>query len=345
MVDIMLFLCLTVLRFRYIFATIKTGSFLSIPEFFPPFNAARLAVRQTMLFHTEPPLWYPMEPHNITRKLVALLSADVQGYSRLMGDDEIATIRTVTAYRTLMTTLIQQYRGKVIDSPGDNLLAEFASALDGVQCAVAIQQKLQTQNAELAAHRQMAFRIGINVGDVVVEGERLYGDGVNIAARLEGLAQGGGICISGTVYDQVENKLPLGYEYLGEKIVKNISKPIRVYRVVPDVAVEPVHPVETPTARAATTPPQDKPSIAVLPFLNMSGDIEQEYFSDGITEDLLTGLSKLSGLLVISRNSVFQYKGKAVKPKDVSRDLGFALSARRQIAQSRQARTRYCPAH
>ena len=298
-----------------------------------------------MLFHTEPPLWYPMEPHNITRKLVALLSADVQGYSRLMGDDEIATIRTVTAYRTLMTTLIQQYRGKVIDSPGDNLLAEFASALDGVQCAVAIQQKLQTQNAELAAHRQMAFRIGINVGDVVVEGERLYGDGVNIAARLEGLAQGGGICISGTVYDQVENKLPLGYEYLGEKIVKNISKPIRVYRVVPDVAVEPVHPVETPTARAATTPPQDKPSIAVLPFLNMSGDIEQEYFSDGITEDLLTGLSKLSGLLVISRNSVFQYKGKAVKPKDVSRDLGFALSARRQIAQSRQARTRYCSAH
>ena len=275
-----------------------------------------------MLFQTEPPLWCPMEPHNITRKLVALLSADVQGYSRLMGDDEIATIRTLTAYRTLMTTLIQQYRGKVIDSPGDNLLAEFASALDGVQCAVAIQQELQTHNAKLPAHRQMAFRIGINVGDVVVEGERLYGDGVNIAARLEGLAEGGGICISGTVYDQVENKLPLGYEYLGEKTVKNIAKPIRVYRVVPDAAVEPVNPVETPAAAAATTPPQDKPSIAVLPFLNMSGDAEQEYFSDGITEDLLTALSKLSGLLVISRNSVFQYKGKAVKPKDVSRDLG-----------------------
>ena len=239
-----------------------------------------------------------------------------------MGDDEIATIRTLTAYRTLMTTLIQQYRGKVIDSPGDNLLAEFASALDGVQCAVAIQQELQTQNAELPAHRQMAFRIGINVGDVVVEGERLYGDGVNIAARLEGLAEGGGICVSGTVYDQVENKLPLGYEYLGEKTVKNISKPIRVYRVVPDAAVEPVNPVKTPAAAAATTPPQDKPSIAVLPFLNMSGDVEQEYFSDGITEDLLTALSKLSGLLVISRNSVFQYKGKAVKPEDVSRDLG-----------------------
>ncbi len=192
-----------------------------------------------MLFHTEPPLWCPMDPHNVTRKLVALLSADVQGYSRLMGDDEIATIRTLTAYRTLMTTPIQQYRGKVIDTPGDNLLAEFTSALDGVQCAVAIHQELQTQNAELPVKRPMAFRIGINVGDVVVEGERLYGDGVNIAARLEGLADGGGICISGTVYDQVENKLPLGYEYLGEKTVKNISKPIRVYRVVPPLRTNP----------------------------------------------------------------------------------------------------------
>ena len=270
-----------------------------------------------MLFQTEPPLWCPMETQNITRKLVALLSADVQGYSRLMGDDEVATIRTLTAYRGVMTTLIRQHHGKVVDSPGDNLLAEFASALDAVQCAVAIQSELQVQNAELPSNRQMAFRIGINVGDVVVEGERLYGEGVNIAARLEGLAEGGGICVSGTVYDQVENKLPLGYSYLGEKSVKNIAKPVRVYRVFPegtDLIPELSTEVQTPIA--------DKPSIAVLPFLNMSGDAEQEYFSDGITEDLLTALSKLSGLLVISRNSVFQYKGQAVKPEDVSRDLG-----------------------
>ena len=166
------------------------------------------------------------------RKLTAILSADVEGYSRLMGEDEEATIRTLTAYRELMTTLIQQHRGRVVDSPGDNLLAEFASAVDAVQGALAIQRELKTRNAELPANRQMAYRIGINVGDVVVEGERVYGDGVNIAARLESLAEGGGICISGTVYDQVENKLALQYDYLGEQAVKNISKPVRVYQVL-----------------------------------------------------------------------------------------------------------------
>jgi len=166
------------------------------------------------------------------RKLTAILSADVEGYSRLMGEDEEATIRTLTAYREVMTTLIQQHRGRVVDSPGDNLLAEFASAVDAVQGALAIQRELKTRNAELPANRQMAYRIGINVGDVVVEGERVYGDGVNIAARLESLAEGGGICISGTVYDQVENKLALQYDYLGEQAVKNISKPVRVYQVL-----------------------------------------------------------------------------------------------------------------
>jgi class 3 adenylate cyclase len=166
------------------------------------------------------------------RKLTAILSADVEGYSRLMGEDEEATIRTLTAYREVMTTLIQQHRGRVVDSPGDNLLAEFASAVDAVQGALAIQRELKTRNAELPANRQMAYRIGINVDDVVVEGERVYGDGVNIAARLESLAEGGGICISGTVYDQVENKLALQYDYLGEQAVKNISKPVRVYKVL-----------------------------------------------------------------------------------------------------------------
>ena len=175
-----------------------------------------------------------MESQSIERKLAAILSADVKGYSRLMGEDEVATIRTLTAYREVMATLIRQHRGRVVDSPGDNLLAEFASVVDAVQCAVEIQQELKKRNADLPAPRKMEFRIGINLGDVIVEGEKIYGDGVNIAARLEGLADGGGICVSGIVYDQVENKLNflnLGYEYLGEQTVKNIAKPVPVYRV------------------------------------------------------------------------------------------------------------------
>src|SRR5436309_1595509 len=165
------------------------------------------------------------------RKLAAILSTDVKGYSRLMGEDEVATIRTLTTYRQLMATLIQQHRGRVVDSPGDNLLAEFASAVDAVRYAAEIQRELRVRNADLPVHRKMEFRIGINVGDVIIEGERLYGDGVNIAARLEGLAEPGGICISGTVYDQIKNKLALGYEYLGEQEVKNIAEPVRVWRV------------------------------------------------------------------------------------------------------------------
>src|SRR2546422_1366704 len=176
------------------------------------------------------------------RKLTALLSADVKGYSRLMGEDEEATIRTLTAYRQLMAILIAQHRGRVVDSPGDNLLAEFASAVDAVRGAVEIQRELRVRNAELPPERRMEFRIGINVGDVVVEGERLYGDGVNIAARLESLAEPGGLCIAGTVYDQVENKLSLTYEYLGEQTVKNIAKPVRVWRALlePEGAVSAV---------------------------------------------------------------------------------------------------------
>src|ERR1700752_2124847 len=170
------------------------------------------------------------------RKLAAIFSADVAGYSRLMGDDEETTIRTLTAYRAVISSLIQQYRGRVVDSPGDNLLAEFASVVDAVRCAVEIQQALKGKNDELPPHRQMRFRIGINLGDVIVEGERLYGDGVNIAARLESLALPGGICISGTVYDQVENKLALTYDYQGEQTVKNIAKPVRTYRVLMDSA-------------------------------------------------------------------------------------------------------------
>jgi adenylate cyclase len=280
-----------------------------------------------------------MTQQHMQRKLAAILSADVKGYSRLMGEDEVATIRTLTAYREVMTTLIHNHRGRVVDSPGDNLLAEFASVIDAVQAAVAVQKQLQELNSSLPDSRKMEFRIGINVGDVIVEGERIYGDGVNIAARLESLAKPGGICISGSVYDQVENKLvdlTLRYESLGEQTVKNIAKPISAYQV--SIGATSTVVANTKTTPASTTASLaslsrgnqlshslstlDKPSIAVLPFANLSGDAEQEYFSDGITEDLITDLSKLSGLFVISRNSVFLYKGKAVKPDQVGQDLG-----------------------
>src|SRR2546425_2994028 len=259
-------------------------------------------------------------PAGIERKLTAILSADYKGNGHLMGKDEEATIRTLTAYRQVMATHIQQQRGRVVDSPGDNLLAEFASVVDAVRCAVEIQQALKAQNADLPAQRKMEFRIGINLGDVVVEGERLYGDGVNIAARLEGLAEPGGICISGTVHDHIENKLALEYEYMGEQVVKNITKPVQVYRVQLEPRPAPV--LALSGEQPVTLPLPDKPSLAVLPFTNLSSDPEQEYFSDGLTEDLITDLSQLSGLFVIARHSTFTYKGTAVKVQEVSRDLG-----------------------
>jgi class 3 adenylate cyclase len=193
------------------------------------------------------------------RKLAAIFSADVQGYSRLMGEDEGATIRTLTTYREVMTTLIQQHRGRVVDSPGDNLLAEFASAVDAVQGALAIQRELRVRNAELPDHRKMEYRIGINVGDVVVEGERIYGDGVNIAARLESLAEGGGLCLSGTVYDQIANKLALTYAYLGEQMVRNIKTPVRVYRVKTESALS------SPTASASSIEEPDTCTTSFSP--------------------------------------------------------------------------------
>ena len=251
------------------------------------------------------------------RKVTAILSADVVGYSRLMDDNEEATIRTLNDYRVSITSLIQQYRGRVVDCPGDNLLAEFVSVVDAVNCAVEIQRDLAEKNAELPHVRQMEFRIGINLGDVVEEKDCIYGDGVNIAARIEGLADGGGICISGTAYDQVVDKLGLEYEFLGEREVKNIERPVRVYHVLsyPGAAAHRVVRAKTATARkwrkvilaiaviivigaAVGTiwhlyfrpsvepasvekmafPLPDKPSIAVLPFVNMGGDPEQEYF-------------------------------------------------------------------
>ena len=257
-----------------------------------------------------------MPTENVERKLAAILSADVKGYSRLMGEDEVGTLRTLTAYREVTDALIQHHRGRIVGTAGDSILAEFASAVEAVQCVVDIQQALKTRNADLPPERRMEFRVGINVGDVIVEGPQIYGDGVNIAARLEALAEGGGICISGTVYDQVENKLPVGYEYLGEQTVKNIAKPVRVYRVIEPEAIAAAQVRSTATALVLPLP--NKPSIIVLPFVNLSNDPEQEYFSDGLTEDITTDLSKISSLFVISRNSAFTYKGKAAKIQDIS---------------------------
>ena len=303
-----------------------------------------------------------MATQEVKRKLTAILSADVKGYSRLMGEDEKGTVRTLNAYKEVMTGFVQHHRGRVVDAPGDNVLADFASVVDAVECAVEIQKELKTRNAELPENRKMEFRIGVNLGDVIEDGEQILGDGVNIAARLEGLSEAGGICISGTAYDHVENKLSLGYEYLGEQSVKNIAKPVRVYRVLmePEAAgkvlgekktkprewqktafivvsililiiaavaiwklyLRPTPPLEVASKEKMAFPLPDKPSIAVLPFTNMSGDSKEEYFSNGITEEIITALSKVPHLFVIARNSTFTYKGKPVKVKQVAEELG-----------------------
>ena len=255
-----------------------------------------------------------MTEERARRKLTAILSADVKGYSRLMGEDEVGTVQLLKEYREIMAQFIQQHRGRVVDSPGDNLLSEFASVVDATECAVKVQEKLNSLNSDLPENKRMEFRIGINLGDVIEDGARIYGDGINIAARVEGLADGGGICVSGSVFDQIEGKTPLNYEYLGEQTVKNIKKPVRVYRI--NAKSEKIFVFE----REPELP--DKPSIAVLPFENMSGDPTKEYFSDGLTEEIITGLSKIPSLFVIARNSTFTYKGKPVKVQQVSRELG-----------------------
>ncbi|HVP78275.1 MAG TPA: adenylate/guanylate cyclase domain-containing protein [Thermodesulfobacteriota bacterium] len=263
-----------------------------------------------------------MTTQEVKRKLAAILSADVKGYSRLMGEDEEWTVRTLNAYREVMGSLIQQHRGRVIDTAGDSILTEFASVVDAVQCAVEIQQVLRAKNAMLPETRRMEFRIGINLGDVIEEGKQIYGDGVNIAARVEGLAEAGGICISGSAYEQIENKLPLRYDYLGEHEVKNIAKPVRVYRAQIESEAVARKPLEVASKEKMAFPLPDKPSIAVLPFVNMSEDPKQEFFSDGMTEEIITALSKSPYLFVIARQSTFTYKGKPVRVKQVSEELG-----------------------
>jgi adenylate cyclase len=303
-----------------------------------------------------------MADEGFKRKLTAVLSADAVGYSRLMAEDEADTVKTLATYRDVISSLINQHRGRVVDSPGDNILAEFSSVVDAVQCAVAVQNEIQAQNAELPNNRRMEFRIGINLGDVIDEDDRIYGDGVNIAARLEAMADPGGICVSKTAFDQIETKLPLGYEYLGEQSVKNIPKPIGAYRVLmkPDAAgkvigekrflgrysrrtaiatmiilvmvvggliswniyLQQSKRIEPASLEKMAYPLPEKPSIAVLPFANLSNDPDQDYIADGISDNIITFLSKSPDLFVIARNSAFTYKGKPVKVQQVSEDLG-----------------------
>jgi len=249
------------------------------------------------------------------RKLTAILSADVVGYSRLMGEDEDTTVQTLTTYRDVISSLIKDHKGRVVDSPGDNILAEFVSVVNSLRCAWDVQQEIKSRNADLPENRRMNFRIGINLGDVIEKEDRIYGDGVNIAARLEGLAEEGGVCISGTAYDHVKTKLPFRYEYQGEQKVKNIKEPVRIYKVLIEKDVD-----ELILDKKLELP--DKPSVAVLPFKNLSGDPGQEFFCDGFTEDITTTLAKIPRMFVISRESSFTFKGKSVQTQDIGRELG-----------------------
>ncbi len=294
------------------------------------------------------------------RRLAAILAADVVGYSRLMEADEEATVSTLSTYREIIEGLVASHHGRVFGSAGDSVIAEFASPVEAVRCAVEIQRELESHNVDLAEDRRMRLRIGVNLGDVIVEGDNLLGDGVNIAARLESLADPGGISLARSVFDQVKKKLHLGYEYLGEHEVKNIAEPVQVYRVLtePGAAgkiigetkratqswkrmalaavafvligvagavtwLKPWEPREEPASvEDMAFPLPDRPSLVVLPFSNMSDDPSQGYFADGMTEDLITDLSKISGLFVIARNSSFSYKGQQVKVRQVAEDLG-----------------------
>jgi adenylate cyclase len=296
----------------------------------------------------------------VTRKLRAIFSADVKGYSLLMTNDEASTIQTLKEYRKIMSEIIKQHSGRVVDAPGDNILAEFSSVVNAVQCSVEIQKELKEKNADLTEEKRLEFRIGVNIGDVVQDGASLYGEGVNIAARIEGLADSGGVCISRGAYDHLKNKLELGYEFIGEHSVKNIKDPVRIYKVLMDskdvgkligdepkpllkpgtwatviiaafllifIGYQVFHKTVTPEFEPASIenmalPLPNKPSIAVLPFDNMSDNKEQVYFSDGITENIITAISKTNKLFVIARNSTFVYKGKPVKVKQIAEELG-----------------------
>src|SRR5512143_2752966 len=264
-----------------------------------------------------------MPENRVDRRLAAIWAGDIAGYSRLMGADEEGTLRQLKSHRKeLVDPKITEHRGRIVKTTGDGMLVEFVSVVDAVRCAVEIQRGMAERNAEVPDEKRIEFRVGINVGDSISDANDIYGDGVNVAARLEALAKPGGILVSRNVYDQVRDKLSFSFEDLGEQTVKNIARPIGIHRI--ELAEH-----ATPAAAGAASHDRhggfaksEKPSIAVLPFANMSGDQEQEYFADGISEDIITALSKLRWFFVIARNSSFIYKGKALDVKRAARELG-----------------------
>ena len=251
-----------------------------------------------------------------TRRLTAILAADVAGYWRLMGADEEGTHERLKAhFRELVDPKIAEHRGRIVKNTGDGFLAEFPSVVDAVRCAVEVQRGMADRNAETVEDKRITFRVGINLGDVIAEPDDIYGDGVNVAARLEALAEPEGICISRVVRDQIRDKLPYAFEDMGEQQIKNIARPVRVYRVA-------TGPVSAATKETPALALPDKPSIAVMPFANLSGDPEQDYFADGMVEEIITALSRIRWLFVIASNSSFTYKGQAIDVRQVGRELG-----------------------
>ncbi len=270
-----------------------------------------------------------MVTERVERRLTAVLAADVAGYSRLMGADEEGTLAQLKAHRrALVDPKITEHRGRIVKTTGDGMLVEFASVVDALRCAVEIQRGMAERNAEVPQDKRIEFRMGINVGDIIIDGDDIFGEGVNVAARLEGLAEPGSICVSGRVQEDARGKLDLAFEDAGEQQLKNIERSVRVYRVWPSGTVASSRPA---------LPLPDKPSIAVLPFQNMSGDPEQEYFADGIVDEIITALSRFRSLFVIARNSTFTYKGRPVDVKQVGRELGvrYVLEGGVRIAANR----------
>ena len=264
-----------------------------------------------------------MEGQRVERRLTAILAADVAGYSRLMGEDEEGTLARLNAHRReLIDPMVAEHHGRIVKTTGDGLLIEFPSVVEAVSCALAVQRAMVERNAATPEEKRITFRIGVNLGDIIVEDGDIHGDGVNIAARLEGIAEPGGICISDDAFRQVRAKVEAEFADIGEQSLKNIARPIRVYRI----------PIAE-NATAPTLPLPDKPSIAVLPFANLSGDPEQEYFADGMVEEIITALSRIRWLFVIARNSSFTYKGQAVDVKQVGRELGVRYVLEGSVAQ------------
>src|SRR6266481_4930073 len=253
------------------------------------------------------------------RKLAAILAADIAGYSRLMGADEEGTLaRLKLLRRELIDPKNKQHHGRIVKTTGDGILIEFPSVVDAVRCAIEVQRSMVERNADVPQEKRIEFRVGVNLGDVMIEGRDLYGDGVNIAARLEAFAEPSGICISSTVFNHARDKVPFDVEDAGEQTLKNIARPVHVYRII----IDPIQRPATPKLEVPALALPDKPSVAVLPFTNMSGDPEQEFVSDGIAEDVITALSHYPSLFVIARNSSFTYKGRTVDVKQVGRELG-----------------------